>query len=115
MEDLRKAARKILESNERSVVLNGRTYVYTVPSASKKPRPIFETPWYSVSYYPFQWFWDSCFHAIVYAALGEPKRAKEELRSLITAQREDGFIPHVIFWDKNQVRRRPWYWHYQES
>ena len=100
MEDLRKAARKILQNNERSVVLNGRTYVYTVPS---------------VKSYPFQWFWDSCFHAIVYATLGEPERAKEELRSLLTAQRDNGFIPHVIFWDKTKVRRSPWHWHWQES
>jgi len=115
MEDLRKAARKILQNNERSVVLNGRTYVYTVPSASKRPKPLFEAPWFSLSYYPFQWFWDSCFHAIVYTALGEPERAKKELRSLLIAQHQDGFIPHVIFWDKTKIRRRPWYWHYQES
>ena len=100
MEDLRKAARELLRNNERTQELNGRTYFYTVPS---------------VKTYPFQWSWDSCFHAIVYATLGEPERAKEELRSLLSAQREDGFIPHMIFWDQSRVRRSVFFGPYQES
>ena len=40
--------------------------------------------------YPFQWFWDSCFHAIVRAHF-DVERAKEELRSPLAWQRDDGF------------------------
>ncbi|MDP2671764.1 MAG: trehalase family glycosidase [bacterium] len=49
-------------------------------------------------HYSHQWFWDSCFHAIVLSHF-DPELAKNELRNLTKMQREDGFIPHVIFWD----------------
>ncbi len=53
----------------------------------------------SPSTYPYQWLWDSCFHAIVLAQL-EPEAAKAELLSLIAQQFPDGMIPHIIFWGK---------------
>jgi len=46
--------------------------------------------------YPHQWFWDSCAHAIILASL-EPSLAQAEVRSLLYAQRPDGFIPHLIW------------------
>lgn len=49
--------------------------------------------------YPFQWFWDSCFHAIVMRHF-DTTLAKQELLSLVSVQREDGFLPHTIFWDE---------------
>jgi hypothetical protein len=52
----------------------------------------------SPGHYPFQWYWDSCFAAIVWRHF-EPARARVELESLVAAQREDGFIGHTIFWD----------------
>jgi hypothetical protein len=52
----------------------------------------------SPGHYPFQWYWDSCFTAIVWRRF-EPARARVELESLLAAQREDGFIGHTIFWD----------------
>ncbi len=48
--------------------------------------------------YPFQWLWDSCFHAVVWARLGRPDRAQRELESLFARQRADGFVPHVVYW-----------------
>ncbi len=48
--------------------------------------------------YPFQWYWDSCFAAIVWRRF-EPTRSRTELESLLAAQGEDGFIGHTIFWD----------------
>lgn len=48
--------------------------------------------------YPFQWFWDSCFHAIVMRHF-DAEMAKRELLSLVSVQREDGFLPHTIFWE----------------
>jgi hypothetical protein len=47
--------------------------------------------------YPWQWYWDSCFAAIVWRRF-EPRRARAELESLLAAQRPDGFIGHTIFW-----------------
>ena len=47
--------------------------------------------------YPWQWYWDSCFAAIVWRRF-EPARARAELESLLAAQRPDGFIGHTIFW-----------------
>ncbi len=52
----------------------------------------------SPGHYPFQWYWDSCFAAIVWRRL-DAARPREELGSLLAAQREDGFIGHTVFWD----------------
>lgn len=47
--------------------------------------------------YPFQWLWDSCFHAIVWCELGEPARAVSELAHLFRTQSPLGFVPHVDY------------------
>ncbi len=47
--------------------------------------------------YPWQWLWDSCFHALIWAELGEPERAITELRSALSDQDELGFVPHVRY------------------
>jgi hypothetical protein len=60
----------------------GTAYRYTQPSPGR---------------YPWQWYWDSCFAAIVWRRF-EPARARAELESLLAAQRPDGFIGHTIFW-----------------
>jgi hypothetical protein len=60
-----------------------------VPFAYTRPSP---------GHYPFQWYWDSSFAAIVWRRFEAP-RARAELESLLAAQREDGFIGHTIFWD----------------
>jgi Mannosylglycerate hydrolase MGH1-like glycoside hydrolase domain len=52
----------------------------------------------SPGHYPWQWFWDSCFAAIVWRRFDEA-RARSELETLLAAQREDGFIGHTIFWE----------------
>ncbi len=59
-------------------------YQYTVPSPQT---------------YPYQWLWDSCFHAIILSHLSI-EDAKKELLSLVTHQYKDGFMPHMIYWDK---------------
>jgi glycogen debranching enzyme len=67
-------------------------------------------PWCGLDYdfvcpssgtYPFQWFWDSCFHAVVLAHL-DPERARSELRSLLAHQQPDGFVAHVTFWQRER-------------
>ena len=49
--------------------------------------------------YPWQWLWDSCFHAVAWAALGEPGRAVAELDSALGAQDRAGFVPHIRYHD----------------
>ena len=44
--------------------------------------------------YPWSWLWDSCFHAIVWAELGDA-RALTELTSVFRWQHPDGFVPHM--------------------
>lgn len=48
--------------------------------------------------YPWQWLWDSCFHAVVWAHLGD-ERAVVELASALGAQDADGFVPHIAYHD----------------
>jgi Glycosyl hydrolase family 63 C-terminal domain len=95
---LDEGARALLEANTRSGQKDGRTYRFSVPS---------------VRSYPFQWFWDSCFHAIVWSRF-DRERAADELRGLLAWQRDDGFIPHVVFWDRSQIRLGR-VWHHLES
>ncbi len=51
----------------------------------------------SIETYPFQWFWDSCFHAIVLSHL-DIERAECELMTLLINQQPDGFVPHMTLW-----------------
>ena len=90
-------AGELLAANTRTSSLDGREYVFSVPSAER---------------YPFQWFWDSCFHAIVWAQI-DVGRAAAELHALFSMQTESGLLPHVIFWDQTLVSRVSW--HYLES
>jgi len=75
-------AERVLRQNWREGEQAGRPYAYTEPSPGR---------------YPWQWYWDSCFAAIVWRRF-EPARARAELESLLAAQRPNGFIGHTIFW-----------------
>lgn len=44
--------------------------------------------------YPWLWLWDSCFHALIWAATGDP-RAVAELEAVFRFQRPNGFVPHM--------------------
>jgi glycogen debranching enzyme len=70
--------------------LLGQNYCYIAPAL--KP-------------YPFQWFWDTCFHVIILARLGEHDLAKRNLRSLFAMQEENGFVGHMIFWHQLLPKR----------
>lgn len=86
--ELVKKAKKLLSSNIHkgfSICLK-KYYFYIAPD--------------STHYH--QWFWDSCFHIILTSKI-TPYWAKKEFKTLISVQRKDGFIPHVIFW-----KIRPW-------
>jgi hypothetical protein len=67
----------------------GRRQTDGVPFAYTCPSP---------GHYPWQWYWDSCFTAIVWRRFA-PDRSRRELESLLAAQRADGFIGHTIFWE----------------
>ena len=49
--------------------------------------------------YPWQWLWDSCFHAVCWAHLGHSDRAVTELANVLAHQAPDGFVPHMTYWD----------------
>jgi hypothetical protein len=53
--------------------------------------------------YPHLWLWDSCFHAISWSALGDP-RAHVELASCLDAQLPHGFVPHMRYASPSEGR-----------
>ena len=53
--------------------------------------------------YGHQWLWDSCFHAIAWAALDDD-RALRELGSVFSAQLPNGFVPHMRYSEPTQYR-----------
>jgi len=61
----------------------------------------------SPRHYPWQWYWDSCFHAIVWRRF-DRARAESELRSLLAGGADDGFIGHTIFWHRRVDWQRRW-------
>ncbi len=73
---------------------HGRHFAYTRPSPTR---------------YPWQWYWDSCFAAIAWRRF-EAARARTELETLLSAQRENGFLGHTIFWERPvSLTRLPFY------
>jgi hypothetical protein len=48
--------------------------------------------------YPWQWLWDSCFHAVVWLELGDMDRALQELTHALAGQDDaSGFVPHMNY------------------
>jgi hypothetical protein len=48
------------------------------------------------SVYPHQWLWDSAFHAVAWAAIGDARGAVE-LGGIFDAQLDNGFVPHMRY------------------
>lgn len=46
--------------------------------------------------YPHLWLWDSCFHTMAWAALGDD-RAGRELEAVFRNQFRNGFVPHMAY------------------
>lgn len=66
-------------------------------------RAVLEAHWVPEGYtvpnpatYPWQWLWDSCFHAVCWAELGDD-RGLTELRTALSVQADDGFVPHMNY------------------
>ncbi|MBI2086111.1 hypothetical protein HYT74_02100 [Candidatus Daviesbacteria bacterium] len=51
----------------------------------------------SLKTYPYQWLWDSCFHAIILSHF-KIDDAKKEIFSLLSKQFQNGMVPHMIYW-----------------
>ena len=79
--DLKLACRQLFLQNRQKKGI----YQYTVPSPTA---------------YPYQWFWDSCFHAIILNHLS-CEDAKKEILSLLSKEFDNGMIPHMIYWKKS--------------
>ncbi len=90
---LHEKVRQLLLNNIRDGYsrLLGQRYCYIAPACGT---------------YPYQWFWDTCFHLMLLTRLGEYDWAKRTFRSLFAMQEEDGFVGHMIFWNQVLPKRR---------
>ncbi|WP_419917614.1 MGH1-like glycoside hydrolase domain-containing protein [Candidatus Poriferisocius sp.] len=66
-------------------------------------RAVLEAHWVDGGYavpnpitYPWQWLWDSCFQAVCWAELGDD-RGLIEIRTALSMQAADGFVPHINY------------------
>ncbi|MET0421182.1 MAG: neutral trehalase [Acidimicrobiia bacterium] len=50
--------------------------------------------------YPYQWCWDTGPIALGWAAASDWEQAWTEIDSLCSAQWENGFVPHIVFWQE---------------
>lgn len=73
-------------------------------SLAEQTRKVMEANWHPLGYtapnpqrYEWQWLWDSCFHAIIWAELGEPERGVLELETLLGTIEPSGFLPHMNY------------------
>jgi glycogen debranching enzyme len=90
--DLITAAKHVLQNNRHSGKSHweNRSFDFVCPS--------------NVTY-PFQWLWDSCFHAIALTHV-DVKLAQQELLCLLQAAQPDGFIPHMILWEREKYMKQ---------
>ena len=58
--------------------------------------------------YPRQWLWDSCFHAVCWAHLGEGDRGVLEVQNALAHQSADGFVPHMTYWQEGTIHAEFW-------
>jgi hypothetical protein len=92
--ELAAVCRRVLEGNWASGERDGIPFAYTRPSPGR---------------YPWQWYWDSCFTAIVWRRF-DAARSRAELETLLRSGRPDGFIGHTVFWEKRvSLGRLPFY------
>jgi hypothetical protein len=85
-EELEAMARAVLDRNRRvgTAQIPSMGYDYTCPSTQT---------------YPFQWNWDSAFHAIALSRY-DPVRAQAEISTLLAARTRSGFLPHMVMWQE---------------
>jgi hypothetical protein len=71
-----------LDERAREILIRNDRGGYTVPNGRV---------------YPFQWNWDSAFVSLGFAAM-DLDRAWREIETLFAGQWQEGFLPHIIFW-----------------
>ncbi|MCY3910780.1 MAG: hypothetical protein OXF99_04655 [bacterium] len=76
---------------------------YDRSAVREAARAVLEAHWVPEGYavpnpatYPWQWLWDSCFHAVCWAELGDD-RGLTELQNALSVQGADGFVPHMNY------------------
>lgn len=84
------------------------------PLGADQARALLESHWLDDGYtmpnratYPWQWLWDSCFHAIVWAELGD-ERCLAEIEQLFAFQSASGFVPHMNYHPDPQAGESLW-------
>lgn len=86
-QQIRLKAKELLKKN----TISGYSKEYDIAYHYMKP---------GKSRYPFQYFWDTCFHVYTLTALGEHQVAKRCMQSLFAMQLEDGFVGHMLYWNR---------------
>ncbi|MBA3757449.1 trehalase-like protein [Candidatus Saccharibacteria bacterium] len=86
-QDIRDEVKKQLLSN----VVTGYSKHFKTEYCTLQPSP---------DTYPFQYFWDSCFHIFILTAVGEHLLATRIIRSLFSMQKDNGFVGHILFWGR---------------
>ncbi|MBI4424782.1 MAG: hypothetical protein HY554_13705 [Elusimicrobia bacterium] len=85
-------AKAVLEANRESFPATTGEARFTAPDKER---------------YPYQWLWDSSFHAIGLRHY-DPARAADELRSLLAAQWPNGMIPNMVHARADVLASRHW-------
>ncbi len=86
--ELAESVKALMKKNRRTI--NG--HQFTVPASDR---------------YPFQWLWDSCFHALILASF-ETASAKKELQSALAHPLPSGLLPHMMYWLKDEEEAPNW-------
>jgi hypothetical protein len=85
------------------------------PGLVERCRHLLETHWRDPGFtvpnddvYPWQWLWDSCFHAVAWAQVGHGDRAVAELESAFAHQGDTGFVAHMTYWGAPETATSFW-------
>lgn len=62
----------------------------------------------NLEHYRWQYLWDSCFHAIIWAELGHADKAVRELEVLFSTMEPSGFLPHINYEANPSASVYPW-------
>ncbi|MEX2336023.1 MAG: trehalase family glycosidase [Fulvivirga sp.] len=85
--EIRKETKNILEKN----TFSGYSKSFKAEFHYMKPGP---------DRYPYQYFWDTCFHVYIMTATCMGEMAKRCIKSLFAMQEEDGFVGHMLYWNR---------------
>ena len=83
-----------------------KTKVYEIMLANRRHKGKYQYTLPSPDSYPYQWLWDSCFHAIILTHYNTGD-AKKELLSLVAKQFTNGMIPHMNYWQEPEKTNFP--------